>query len=409
MSRKIDERIPSNSGNDAGFTAYNAIQSPWNKLYSYQEALHYASRFESVLSAAATQALRIIVPNYEERAQMMCEEAYQRLYTTGVYYGDDDGFGIHPFMCGQFAGALIGDKGDDALLMCGRCQDFGSYRAEKELDVCDWDICGSELCRTTTMSLQGQANASAERRRKGPTMDYLMVEAKGCGDRHCRIIAESREKYPAPPHALWESFGPAVSDEYKKYTEEEDCVDESMMFREECNYHFVNGTNNETDSSNQMINMSTAASLYILPAIAETVKRGYVTREQADHILKCVLEAAGKAVFCERYAIKACRDWLGVPNSIGEDGRVMGGLIEMLLQSLLCSYEVEAFNKDEVIYVIDRSGLEITATKDVPEAHVWMWAGMVKTLVNVQWSLWEEDSPEGKLRIKIAKKIDKFM
>ena len=409
MSRKIDERIPSNSGNDAGFTAYNAIQSPWNKLYSYQEALHYASRFESVLSAAATQALRIIVPNYEERAQMMCEEAYQRLYTTGVYYGDDDGFGIHPFMCGQFAGALIGDKGDDALLMCGRCQDFGSYRAEKELDVCDWDICGSELCRTTTMSLQGQANASAERRRKGPTMDYLMVEAKGCGDRHCRIIAESREKYPAPPHALWESFGPAVSDEYKKYTEEEDCVDESMMFREECNYHFVNGTNNETDSSNQMINMSTAASLYILPAIAETVKRGYVTREQADHILKCVLEAAGKAVFCERYAIKACRDWLGVPNSIGEDGRVMGGLIEMLLQSLLCSYEVEAFNKDEVIYVIDRSGLEITATKDVPEAHVWMWAGMVKTLVNVQWSLWEEDSPEGKLRIKIARKIDKFM
>lgn len=409
MSKKIDERIPSNSGNDAGFTAYNAIQSPWNKLYSYQEALHYASRFESVLSAAATQALRIIVPNYEERAQMMCEEAYQRLYTTGVYYGDDDGFGIHPFMCGQFAGALIGDKGDDALLMCGRCQDFGSYRAEKELDVCDWDICGSELCRTTTMSLQGQANASADRRRKGPTMDYLMVEAKGCGDRHCRIIAESREKYPAPPHALWESFGPAVSDEYKKYTEEEDCVDESMMFREECNYHFVNGTNNETDSSNQMLNMTTAASLYILPAIAETVKRGYVTREQADHILKCVLEAAGKAVFCERYAIKACRDWLGVPNSIGEDGRVMGGLIEMLLQSLLCSYEVEAFNKDEVIYVIDRSGLEITATKDVPEAHVWMWAGMVKTLVNTQWSLWEEDSPEGKLRIKIAKKIDKFM
>ena len=51
----------------------------------------------------------------------------------------------------------------------------------------------------------------------------------------------------------------------------------------------------------------------------------------------------------------------------------------------------------------------ITATKDVPEAHVWMWAGMVKTLVNVQWSLWEEDSPEGKLRIKIARKIDKFM
>ena len=131
----------------------------------------------------------------------------------------------------------------------------------------------------------------------------------------------------------------------KKYTEEEDCVSESMMFREECDYHFVNGTNNETDSSNQMVNMSTGASLYILPAIAETVKRGYVTRAQADHILKCVLEAAGKAMFGERYAIKACRDWLGVPATVGEDGRVMGGLIEMLLQSLVCDYEVETFNK----------------------------------------------------------------
>ena len=409
MSKKIDERIPQNSGDGAGFRTFNAVQTPWNKLFSYHEAIHYASRFESVLSAAATQALRIMVPDYETRAQMMCEEAYQRLYVTGQYYGDDDGFGIHPFMCGQFVGALIGDKGDDALLMCGRCQDFGTYRAEKELDVCDWDICGSELCRTTTMSLQGQANASAERRRKGPTMDYLMVEAKGCGDRHCRIIAESREKYPAPPHKLWESFGPAVSDEYKKFTEEEDCVAESMMFREECDYHFVNGTNNETDSSNQMINLSTAASLYILPAIAEAVKRGHVTQEMADHILKCVLEAAGKAMFGERYAIRACREWMGVPNSVGEDGRLLGGLIEVLLQSLICEYKVEVFNKDEVILDIDRGGLAIGATQAVCEAHLWMWNGMVKTLVNAMWSVWEEDSAKGRLRIHIGKKIDKFM
>ncbi len=409
MKKVIDERIPQDSGEGANFKSYYGIRSPWNKIYSYQEALHYASRFEAVLSAATTQALRIMVPDYAERAQMMCEEAFNRLYILGKYYGNDEGFGIHPFMCGQFVGALIGDQGDDALLMCGRCQDFGSYRAEKELDICDWDICGSELCRATVMSLQGQANSSAERRRPGPTMDYMMVEAKGCGDRHCRIVAESREKYPAPTHPLWESFGPAVTSDMIKHTEEEDCVDESMMFREECGYRFVNGVNNETDSSNQMINLSTAASLYILPAIAETVKREYVTREQADHILKCVLEASGKALFGERYAIKACRDWLGVPDSVGEDGRILGGQIEMLLQSLVCDYEVEAFNKNEVILIIDRGGLEITGTTDLPEAHLYMWHGMVKTLVNAQWSVWEEDSPAGKMRIKISKKIDKFM
>ena len=81
-----------------------------------------------------------MIPDYHERAQLMCEDGFQRQYMTGKYYGNDDGFGIHPFMCGEYPGALIGDKGDDALLMCGRCQDFGTYRCEKELDVCDWDI-----------------------------------------------------------------------------------------------------------------------------------------------------------------------------------------------------------------------------------------------------------------------------
>ena len=390
MSKKIDGRIPQNSGDGAGFKQFNAVQSPWNKLMSYQDALHYASRFESVLSAAVTQAYRIIIPDYATRASEMCKEAYNRLLYTGMNYPNDDGFGIHPFMC-------------------GRCNDFGTYRCEKELDVCDWDICGSELCRATTMSLQGQADATESRHRKGHKLDYLMVEAKGCGDRHCRIIAESREKYPAPEHELWESFGPAVSDDYKKVTEEEDCVAESMMFREECDYHFVNGTNNETDSSNQMVNLSTAASLYMLPAIDNAVRLGYTTAENAEWIKKCVLEAAGKAMFGERYAIKACREWLGVPDTIGEDGRLLGGVIEMLLQSLVCGYEVEAFNKDEVIYVINRGDLAITGTQSLCEAHLYMWQGMVKTLVNAQWSVWEEDSPKGKMRIKIAKKIDKFM
>ena len=409
MIKRVDERIPQNSGDGANFKTYNAVQSPWNKLMSYKDALHYASRFEAVLSAAVAQAYRIIIPDYATRASEMCKEAYQRLYQTGIDYPGDDGFGIHPFMCGSYPGALIGDKGDDALLMCGRCQDFGTYRCEKELDVCDWDICCSELCRATTMSLQGQADATESRHRKGHKLDYMMVEARGCGDRHCRIIAENREKYPAPAHELWQSFGPAVSDEYKKFTTEDRTVEESMMFREECNYHFVNGVNNETDSSNQMVNLSTAASLYLLPAIDNAVRLGYTTEKQADWTKKCVLEAAGKAMFGERYAIRACREWLGYPQEDKADARLMGGVIEMLLQSLVCKYEIEAFNNDEVIYVIDRGGLSITGTQSLCEAHLYMWQGMVKTLVSAEWSLWEEDSPKGKMRIKIARKIDKFM
>ena len=58
---------------------------------------------------------------------------------------------------------------------------------------------------------------------------------------------------------------------------------------------------------------------------------------------------------------------------------------------------------------VSDTGLEITGTKNVPEAHLMMWQGMVNTLVNAQWSVWEEDSPARKMRVKIAKKIDKFM
>ena len=411
MSKKIDERLPQDSGKGSGLKEYYAIKSPWEKMYGYRDAMHYSNRFEQVIGAACMQAYRIMIPDYRERAQLMCEDALARLVATNRMYGEngDDMNNMHPFICGQFVGALIGDQGDDALLMCGRCQDFGTYRAEKELDVCDWDIVGSELCRATTMSLQGSAIGSAERRRPGPTMEFCMVEAKGCGDRHCRIVAENRDKYPMPEHELWESFGPVATADQIKYTEEEDCVKESMVFREECNYTFTNGTHLEQDSSSaNMVTLSTSASLYILPAINEAVRRGIVTRKMADHILHCVCEAAGKAMFGERYAIKAARDWLGVPPEIGEDGRVMGGLLEMQLQSILCKYEVEAFNEKECIYVIDRSGLEITGCKELPQVHVDFWYGMVKTLVNAQWSLWEEDSPAGKLRIKIAKKIDKF-
>ena len=77
-------------------------------------------------------------------------------------------------------------------------------------------------------------------------------------------------------------------------------------------------------------------------------------------------------MFGERYAIRGLRDWMGVPASVGEDGRLLAGLIELQLQALVCSYSVEAFNETECILVIDRGGLEITGTKDLPEAHLAM-------------------------------------
>ena len=411
MSTKIDARLPVDSGKGAGFKEYAAIRSPWERLYGFRDAMHYSNRFEAVLGAAAMQAYRILVPDYAERSKIICESAYERIGAANRLSAEGTAatVNVHPFMCGGFTGALCGDQGDDALLMCGRVRDFGTYRAEKELDECPWDICGSELCRATTMSLQAVAEAYSELHREGPTMEYCMVEAKGCGDRHCRIVAENRDKYPMPAHEVWESFGPVATADQIRFTPEEECVKEPMVFRGECDFTWSNGTNAELGSNSaDFVRFSTGAAMYILPAIDEAVNRGVCTREFADHVLRCVLEAAGKAMFSDRYAIRGVRDWMGVPDEIGEDGRLAGGLIEMQLQSVFCAYEVEAFNKDEVVLVIDRAGLTIQGCKRLPDVHVQFWYGMVKSLVNAQWSLWEEDSPAGKIRIRIAKKIDKF-
>ena len=87
----------------------------------------------------------------------------------------------------------------------------------------------------------------------------------------------------------------------------------------------------------------------------------------------------------------------------------MGGYLEMYLQACHVSYEIEAFNARECIYTFDPTNLTVMGSLPrFKDAYIWFWYGTVKSMVNAQWSLWEEDSPAGKVRIKIAKKVDKF-
>ena len=412
MSKKIAERLPRELG-EGVLPNHASVQSPWGKLVSYQDAVHYASRYGCVVAAALMQALRILVPDYEERATKMCQTAYDSNIANrgplGGHYRDI--LNMHPFCVGDFTGALVGDIYDEALLMCGRVNDFGTHRVEKELDVCDWDIIGSELCRATVVGLQAIAESVAKYVKSGPKLEYCMVEAKGCGDRHCRVVAENREKYPMPSHKIWESFGPVATADQIKFTNEEDTISESHMFREECGFAFSNGTCTERDSSHAYYSVYNCGASYILNALDAYLKEGKFTHEQANHTIKCVCEAAGKAFFGAFYAREGLRQWMGVPNSISnDDARVMGGQIEMLLKCMRYHYDIEAFNEQEAIYILNRNELKCYTSK-LDIAYLSFWHGATKTLLNAQWALWEEpkeDTPADKIRIKIAKKIDKF-
>ncbi|MBN1315571.1 MAG: hypothetical protein JXA42_08885 [Anaerolineales bacterium] len=390
--------------------AHPAVKTPWNKLISFHDAQHYACRHMAGVAATFMQVLRIIMPDYKERTKALIDINSARLRNTFLYPGVREHFrdrqNVPPFVQGTMISALAGDQGDEALLMTGRVNDFGTYRFEKELDTCPWDIVGSDFCRTTVAYFQALGNTFGE-----PGMEFKMVEAKGCGDLHCRIVAENREKYPMPPQDdPTETFGPIATADQIKFTPEEKCYKEPQHFRPESGGIYRNGycaewTAVEQYAQSMSQHLGSKDVIDVLVAMEPDQKK-------VEHVTRCVFEAAGKMACSEFAAIKGIRDWLGVPGDLN-DGRVLGGLIEVVLQAMLVDYSVLAFDEEKVVLEIDQKSLEKNMGADLSlltTAYVAMWYGMSKTLIGAMWSLWRETDgvPEGTLRIKIARKIDKY-
>jgi hypothetical protein len=400
------------SENEKGVLAdHPAVKTPWHKLISFHDANFYACRHMASMAASFMQVLRIIMPDYKERVTALIKTNNPRLrdlFLIPEYraaYKERHNF--PPFVRGTMIGALAGDEGDEANLMAGRVVDYGTYRFEKELDTCPWDIVGSDFCRTTVAYFEALSNTFGE-----PSMEFSMVEAKGCGDRHCRIVAENREKYPMPPRKeIYETFGPVATADQIKVTPEELCYAEPQHYRPEGGGMYRSGFCAEWTAAEQYL-QSVAISLGSNDVVS--VLEAYEPdKDKARHVTRCVFEAAGKMAFSEFAAVKGIRDWLGVPADVN-DGRVLGGLIEVELQSMLVRYTVAAFDEKEVIIDINRDDLERGGLGYdmalITTAYLSLWYGMVKTLVNAQWSVWQETEgvPESTVRVKIAKKIDKW-
>lgn len=388
-----------------------AVKTPWEKLISFHDAQHYACRHTASVASAFMQVLRIVMPDYKARATAMVNVNVPRLRDLYLIPGMQDmhreRHNIPPFVKGTMIGALAGDEGDEANLMTGRVVDYDTYRFEKELDTCPWDIVGSELCRTTVAYFGALANTFGE-----PSMDFNMVEAKGCGDRHCRIVAENRGKFPMPPRQeVYETFGPIATADQIKVTAEDQCYAEPQQFRSESGGVYRSAYCAEWTAAEQYeIAMSQSLGSNDIVSVLEAMEPD---KQKSEHVTRCVFEAAGKMAFAEFAAIKGVRDWLGVPNDVN-DGRVLGGLIEVVLQATLVDYTIVAFNQKEVVLDINRDLLERGGLGYdmalLTTAYLSLWYGMAKTLIGTEWSLWREtDGVDDKtLRIKIGKKIDKY-
>lgn len=421
MSNKIDDRLPKEVGAGA-LPPYPAVATPWNKLISYLDAYKFACRHHAGIGAVYQEVLRILIPDYEKRVDLMCKVdvgvknyVFNHMEVAPGFKFRDFHAGnhfYHPFFAGTdetggFRAGGFGDSGDERLFMQGRVNDFGTYRVEKELDACPWDIMGSEICRVSTASLEEIGRAY------GKDCEYSMVEARGCGDLHCRVVCENRKKYPAPPRkGVWDNFGPCMTEDQIKFTPREEMYDLPQHLRGECDYKYRNGMCMELTSTEDYVGGAVDYPLgadYCINPLNMMIKQGLATQEQVDNLITSLFMASGKMMFLDHYAVKGLRDWLGVPANVN-DGRVLGGYIEVFLQVIRCPYTLVAFNKDEVILDIDRKYFDRKQAGGLTKAYNALWYGMVKTLVSPEWSVWEETEgvDSSIYRVKIAMKIDKF-
>lgn len=402
MSDRIDTRYPNHLGTSI-LPSHAGIKSPWDKIVSFHDAFHYAIRTHAGMGASFMQVMRILIPNYEERCTVLCTIA--RDIALQVIQDPDYGVYQHhlfcspPFVKGSYFNMLSGDWGDEFTLAVGRVNDYGPHRVEKELDTCPYEIVGSEMCRVTTSSLETYGKAFGD-----PFLEMNMVEAKGCGDLHCRIVAEDRKRYPMPPKEhIYDVFGPVATADEIKFTPEERCIKEPFCFDEDCDFKYRNGfcSDISADDMYQMGASGMGPNMLLEPILYVAIE----DKEKLLHVVKCVFETAGKAAFVDFAAVKGIRDWLGVPSDIN-DGRVLGAYIEMQLQACLNKYEVIAFNKEEVILDITHTAMERQMHPLWVPAKFAMWNGMVKTLVSARWFVDQitEDVPEDIIRLKIHKK-----
>ena len=71
---------------------------------------------------------------------------------------------------------------------------------------------------------------------------------------------------------------------------------------------------------------------------------------------------------------------------------------------------MEEFNERQVILRINRKAFmnpSLPCPRQIKN-YIAQWNGNVRTLVGAEWFVWEEDSTDAYVRVKIAKKIDKF-
>lgn len=390
---------------------HKAIETVWGKLITEKEGYNFGVRHIAGFTANIFQVMRILEPDFEKRTEAICDVAYMfNMSASSDEYMDGyyDEWNM-PEFCERSAwlGAIFGDSGDEYENMAGRVIQFTRDRVEKELDTCPWDIVGAELCNMTTAMFTANFDLCSPDNQNDVALN--MCEARGCGDRHCRVVAERRDVFGLEKQGWMDHMQQPVMPVHD--TPPERSFKEGQILR---NGKYTNAFGEEKSfewSYNWVMQLGWAWCVaFPLVAIRDMVDE----EEEFERIFKIVFSTAGKNEFMDPFAVAGMRDYLGVPKEIGDnDPRLMGGYVKFLLDAQLVPNELTAFTKDEVrIHVAadDFNGRYAMAPIDeLTLGYETMWHNAVKTMVSPEWSCWFENKDTDDMEIVIARKIDKRM
>lgn len=391
--------------------SFKGVETAWGKLINQKEAYNIGVRHIAAFSANLFQLMRILEPDFNKRTAAICDVAYgfnmaacSQDYIEAYY----DEWNI-PEFCERSAwlGAIWGDSGDEYENMAGRVIQFTRDRVEKELDTCPWDIVGAEMCNMTTGMFTANFDLTSVDNLNEVCLN--MCEARGCGYRHCRVVAERRDVTGLPKQGWLDHMNDPVFPVHN--TPEERTVPEGQILRNG-KYTQAFGEEKSFDwAYNWVMHMGWVWSVsFPLVAIQDMCD----SDEEFERLFRLVFSIAGKNQFIDPSSYEGVREFLGVPRNIdGVDSRIMGSYIKCILDCQLVPCDFTAFEKEETRIHVDCDDFvgrfEMAPIDELVIGYESLWHNAVKAMISPELSVWFENVDTPDMEIVIGHKIDKHM
>lgn len=233
-----------------------------------------------------------------------------------------------------------------------------------------------------------------------------MCQARGCGNKHCRVVAERRDVYNLPKQGWLDHMQQPVDPIHD--TPRERMVKEGQCLR---NGQYTQNFGEETSLEKAYHWVAQMGWVWSIQFPMMAIKDMAPDEDEFLRVFRIVFATAGKNQFIDPFAKEGLRSYLGVPHEMDEnDGRILGGYIRYMLDVQQVPYEMVRWTKDETWIKVKSEDFtaryEMAPLDELVDAYEAQWNGAAKTLVSPEWSCVIEDRDEEDMYIKVIRKED---